>query len=195
MASPAALRLMALSALLLLCAPTTLASVTSGELVTSINRVTGKGQALQAPANSITIVNGPLIIIGQGPFPQIIDGFTQIVTDLSSSIVAAEGSDAISGSGAKDVENAVRDLVHVHQDLLNILTRKAGLFTTLPFIGQPVVAALRSYEDVMDTFLFIVSDLVPGDAAKSIANQQDSLGATIDNAIKAYSELTPSFWQ
>jgi hypothetical protein len=31
--------------------------------------ITQKSQALQAPAQSITVINGPLIIIGQGPFP------------------------------------------------------------------------------------------------------------------------------
>jgi hypothetical protein len=31
--------------------------------------ITQKSQALQAPAQSISLINGPLILIGQGPFP------------------------------------------------------------------------------------------------------------------------------
>lgn len=86
MASPAALRLLALSALLLLCAPTTFASVTPQELVASIQSVTAKGQALQAPAQSISLVNGPLIVVGLGPYPTIISGFTDIIQTLTTEI-------------------------------------------------------------------------------------------------------------
>jgi len=53
---------------LALCAGA-LAQLTAPEVVTNIQILTAKSQALQAPANSINIVNGPLIIIGQGPFP------------------------------------------------------------------------------------------------------------------------------
>jgi hypothetical protein len=33
---------------------------------------------------------------------------------------------------------------------LNILIGKAGLFSTVPFIGQPVAAVLRQIENVVD---------------------------------------------
>lgn len=39
-----------------------------------INTLTQKSQALQPVAASITIVNGPLIIAGLGPFPVCFDG-------------------------------------------------------------------------------------------------------------------------
>lgn len=38
----------------------------------------------------------------------------------------------------------------VHQELLNVLIGKAGLFNTVPFIGQPVAAVLRAVESVVD---------------------------------------------
>jgi len=40
--------------------------------------------------------------------------------------------------------------VRVHQVLLNILIGKAGLFQTVPFIGEPVAATLRQLESVVD---------------------------------------------
>jgi len=49
-------------------APLVLA-LTAQEIVGNINELTTLSQALQAPAQSITILNGPLILIGQGPFP------------------------------------------------------------------------------------------------------------------------------
>ncbi len=40
--------------------------------------------------------------------------------------------------------------VRVHQALLNILIGKSGLFSTVPFIGQPIAAILRQIETVVD---------------------------------------------
>lgn len=185
MASPAALRLLALSALLLLCAPTTFASVTAPQLVSDIQTITAKGQALQAPAQSISLVNGPLIVVGLGPYPQIIAGFTDIIQTLTSDIGAAEGTKSLKDSDAKAVANAVQELVRVHQVLLNILTGKAGLFTNVPVIGAPVAQVLRSYEGVIDTFFFQVADIASAES-KTIKAQVDSLDGTISTAIKAH---------
>jgi len=44
-------------------------ALTAQQIVQNIQTLTTKSQALQAPAQSISIVNGPLILIGQGPFP------------------------------------------------------------------------------------------------------------------------------
>lgn len=46
-----------------------LAQLSPAQVVDNLQVVTQKSQALQAPAQSITVVNGPLIIVGQGPFP------------------------------------------------------------------------------------------------------------------------------
>jgi hypothetical protein len=40
--------------------------------------------------------------------------------------------------------------VRVHQALLNILIGKAGLFQTVPFIGQPIAEVLSQIEGVVD---------------------------------------------
>jgi hypothetical protein len=45
------------------------AQLTPAQAVDNIRSLTTKSQALQAPAQSITIVNGPLVVIGLGPFP------------------------------------------------------------------------------------------------------------------------------
>jgi hypothetical protein len=46
-----------------------MAQTTPAQVVSNIKMITQKSQALQAPAQSLSLVNGPLIIIGQGPFP------------------------------------------------------------------------------------------------------------------------------
>ena len=61
-------RVIATSALALFAVPA-LSAITPAQMVTNIRTLTSKSQALQAPAQSITIISGPLIIIGQGPFP------------------------------------------------------------------------------------------------------------------------------
>jgi hypothetical protein len=56
------------------------AGMTAPQVVDNINIITGQSQALQAPANSINSLSGPLFLIGQGPFP----------VSLSTSITAVE---------------------------------------------------------------------------------------------------------
>lgn len=51
-----------------LAAPTN-AVLTPAQIVGSIQVLTTKSQLLQAPAQSITILNAPLVIVGLGPFP------------------------------------------------------------------------------------------------------------------------------
>jgi len=61
-------RVIATSALALFAVPA-LSAITPAQMVTNIRTLTTKSQALQSPAQQITIISGPLIIIGQGPFP------------------------------------------------------------------------------------------------------------------------------
>jgi hypothetical protein len=76
-------------------AATACAALTPSQLADGIRSITQKSQALQAPAQSITIVNAPLIVIGQGPFPKLIAGFTDIVTTATVVISQAPGTPKI----------------------------------------------------------------------------------------------------
>jgi hypothetical protein len=148
------------------------AQLTPAQVVSNIQMITQKSQALQAPAQSITIVNGPLILIGQGPFPQIITGFTDIVSTAVTAIQQMQNMPPVAaGADSDKIFEAFREVrffhphtfsqttadftflqqfVRVHQTLLNILIGKAGLFETVPFIGAPVGAVLRQVESVVD---------------------------------------------
>lgn len=46
-----------------------IAQTTPAQVVDNIKLITQKSQALQGPAQSISIINGPLIVVGLGPFP------------------------------------------------------------------------------------------------------------------------------
>ncbi len=52
----------------LIAAPV-LAALTPTQIADSLSALTKQAQDLQPVAQSITIVNAPLIVIGQGPFP------------------------------------------------------------------------------------------------------------------------------
>ncbi len=46
-----------------------MAALSPAQLTEGLNKLTSQAQGLQSVAQSITIVNAPLIVIGQGPFP------------------------------------------------------------------------------------------------------------------------------
>jgi hypothetical protein len=87
------------------------AQLTPAQVVSNIQMITQKSQALQAPAQSITIINGPLIIIGQGPFPEIIRGFTDIVSTATTAIAQMQGMPPVpAGANADNIFNAFREV-------------------------------------------------------------------------------------
>ncbi|KAK2013297.1 hypothetical protein LZ32DRAFT_676385 [Colletotrichum eremochloae] len=163
-----------------------LSQATPQQVVDNINGLTQKSQALQAPAQSITLVNTPLIVIGQGPFPVIIRGFVDIVNTANVYIQSMQGMAPVPAGAKSDaIFDAFRVFVHVHQQLLNILIGKAGLLQNVPVIGPPVASVLRQVESVVDTIAFGLIDTVESRAA-DLHQQAASLGATLDVCIEKY---------
>lgn len=124
MLSPIKILTMALAA-----APFVISSMTCEQMVKNIKTLTGRSQALQSPARSINIINGPQIIIGLGPFPvrpllsrelvsstltenqQIISGFAEIVSIATVSITMMEGSPPIQDAAQADaIADAFREV-------------------------------------------------------------------------------------
>ncbi|KAI0447167.1 UVI-1 [Xylaria telfairii] len=170
-------------------ATSAMAALTPAQIADSLKRVTTQSQQLQGPAQSITIVNAPLIIIGQGPFPTIIQGFTEIVSTATVTISQLDGTAPITNDAdATLIFDAFRAFVRVHQELLNILIGKAGILTKVPFIGQPVATVLRSVESVVDTIAISLIDLVES-RTKDLQSEANNLGSTLDLAIQTYSGL------
>jgi hypothetical protein len=88
-----------------------MAQTTPAQVVSNIQMITQKSQALQAPAQSITIINGPLIIIGQGPFPEIIRGFADIVTTGTTALAQMQGMPPVAAGAQSDaIFNAFREV-------------------------------------------------------------------------------------
>ncbi|KAF3904754.1 hypothetical protein ABW20_dc0102107 [Dactylellina cionopaga] len=170
-------------------------ALTAQQMVGNIRTLTTKSQALQAPAQSINIVNGPLIIIGLGPFPQLIAGFSDIIATTTTAIAQMQGSGKVGSAGdATAIADAFREFVRVHQVLLNILIGKAGLFNTVPLIGQPVAAVLRQLESIVDTIAFAAIDFI--DTPTTVTSKNDvtssanNLHGTIEITISSYDGLS-----
>jgi len=178
----------ATAALALLSTSNVAAQLTAVQVVTNINTITTLSQGLQTPANSINILSPALFLIGQGPFPQIIVGFGTIVSDVTADISAMQTPETFVGQDATNIFNAFSAFITVHQELLSILTGKAGLFSDIPFIGAPVAEALREIEGVVDSVALSLANMVPS-YANQVASQTGSLNTSLTKAINAYSGL------
>jgi len=183
-------------------ASSAMAAATPQQIADGIRAITQKSAALQGPAQSITILNAPLIVIGQGPFPAIIAGFQDIVSTATVLAGQLEGTQPIKrdepqhardisarGADADLIFNTFREFVRVHQALLNILIGKAGILTKIPLVGPPVAAVLRSVEAIVDTIAITLINLVQARAG-DLESQADALGNTLDLAIKQYEGLS-----
>ncbi|CCF45608.1 UVI-1h [Colletotrichum higginsianum] len=176
-------------AALAVCNDVVLGQFTPAQVVMNIEVITTKSQALIAPAQNINLISGALLIIGQGPFPKIIAGFTDIVTTAGVALVQMRGMPPVPAGAQSDaIFEAFRTFVKVHQQLLNVLIGKAGLFTTIPIVGEPVAVVLRAVEDIVDTVAFALIDAVQS-RAKDLEAELDSLTGTIQTATKQYSGI------
>ncbi|KAL0931847.1 UVI-1 protein [Colletotrichum truncatum] len=165
-------------------------AITPAEMETNIKMLTQKSQALQAPAQSISLINGPLIVVGLGPFPQIIAGFSDIIATVTVALAQMQGSAPVpAGAASTAIFNAFREFVRVHQVLLNILIGKAGLFNTVPIIGAPVAGILRQLEAIVDTVALSIIALVES-RANDLRDEASKLSGTITIAINSYNGLT-----
>ncbi|KAI0403555.1 UVI-1 [Xylaria palmicola] len=170
-------------------AASAMAALTPTQIADGLRRVTTLSQDLQAPAQSITIVNAPLIVIGQGPFPDIISGFTQIVSTATVVVGQFPGTAKITNEAdATLVFDVFRNFVRVHQELLNILIGKVGVLTKVPLVGQPVAAVLRSVENVVDTIAITLINTVES-RAQDLESEANSLGSSLDLCIQQYEGL------
>ncbi|KAH7084179.1 hypothetical protein FB567DRAFT_550204 [Paraphoma chrysanthemicola] len=174
-----------LTSLLAIAAPIA-AQSPSAQIVANLELLTSKTEALQPIASSISIINGPLIIIGQGPFPQIISGLQDIVTTAGEANGQIEiGHPIAKGEDADAVFWAYKAFATAHQSLLTTLTERAGLFDTVPFIGQPVFAVLRADKTAIESLSNSIIHVTPT-RAHDLASLLNALSTAFDAAIAVY---------
>jgi len=78
-----------------------------------------------------------------------LDSATEQIVDLSNYL--QEGAD-----DPQDVADAYWQFVRIQQVYLQILIAKAGLFTLVPVIGQPLTSVLRDSQRATDVSLYII---------------------------------------
>ncbi|KEZ44983.1 hypothetical protein SAPIO_CDS2369 [Scedosporium apiospermum] len=167
---------------------TVLGNLAPQQIVDGLDSLTAKAVALQPVAQSITILNAPLIVIGQGPFPQLIAGFADIASTGNALISQMDGQEPVQPGPSEDVYNAVRRLVQTYQALLNILIGKAGLLERIPIIGEPVAASLRGVQGALDSIFITLINVVES-RANDITSQANSLENTLDLTIGKYQSI------
>lgn len=93
------------------------AATTPQQVVEGFRLLTQKAQALEPVANSINIINAPLIAIGQGPFP------VSVIVDTVSHSARAANEAQIIISGFTDQINIGNALIELLKDDFTGLTQ------------------------------------------------------------------------
>ncbi|KAK6209380.1 hypothetical protein LQW54_006368 [Pestalotiopsis sp. IQ-011] len=112
-------------AILAVCSNATLGALTATQIADNINILTYKSQDLQVPANALNAVNGPLLAVGQGPFPDIVSTASIVIRQM-------QGSQALTKTADQDtVYDAFRDFASVHGELSQSVGRETEQMTLL----------------------------------------------------------------
>jgi hypothetical protein len=83
---------------------------TAADIINGINALTSLLQKLQAPANSITIINGPLVVVGLGPIPQIVAGISQVISTAQAQTAYLSSAKSNYDDQAADIYSAVQSV-------------------------------------------------------------------------------------
>ncbi|KAI6780734.1 uncharacterized protein J7T54_001042 [Emericellopsis cladophorae] len=81
--------------------------------------------------------------------------------------------------------------VQVHQSFMYMLTGKAGLFSTIHFIGQAVTPALKDDQGAIDDLGALLVGMAKPVAAE-LQKELKTIDNVLDAAIKAYSGIQTS---
>jgi hypothetical protein len=142
---------------------------TPTEVVAAIKDLTKRSQALEAPAQSINLINGPMIHYQPGAVPPDLRWSKRDRIDYDRQCVANEWHEArFCGQRCQhdlrriqrstqvtpvDIASTVLMVLQfgrVNAALLNVLIDKADLFASTSNIGAPVARDLRSVEGAFD---------------------------------------------
>ncbi len=133
-----------------------------------------KFEALSGQTEKITIVNAPLLLIGQGPIPAIIVGITDIIANCQTKLSIPE--------------DATYDFPKLC-DLTDKLVGKSGLTTHAPMIAQPVATVLRQLEATVDGSMSKNLDLAKAEDKDSVNQKASKYDACLEMAISAFDSV------
>jgi hypothetical protein len=85
-----------------------MAPPSADDIINGINSITNQLKNLQTPANQITILSAPLLLIGQGPFPQIIAGLSSVISTVTGQTIFLQSITDNYDNRADDLLNAVK---------------------------------------------------------------------------------------
>lgn len=86
---------------------------TPTQVVSYLQELSRKLQAIQEPAQTISLINGPLIVVGQGPIPQVITGLSDLVSKANTAISHMENMPPITaGTPSDEVFDAFSSVIH-----------------------------------------------------------------------------------
>ncbi|KFZ01123.1 hypothetical protein V501_10193 [Pseudogymnoascus sp. VKM F-4519 (FW-2642)] len=165
------------------------AATTPQQVVECFRALTHNAKSLERTAQSISVINAPLIVIGQGPFAVIISGFSDQV-QIGNTLIE------LLDNGFTELTRADEDLVfyayeefsRAEKATLNILIVKAGIAEQVPMVGPPVAAVLRQVKEVVASISNTLIQNIQS-RAKDFESEAKSLGDTLDLAISKYDGL------
>jgi hypothetical protein len=156
-------------------------------VVTSLNELTTAMQQITGPAGQISASNLPLVLIGQGPVPQVITGLNSTAILASQAVAQLSALKSLSGCNADAVTEAYQAFVGVSQQTISVLMGKAAVSAQIPFVAGPIAAALRQVESVNDALAFALIDLLPDSAGALVNAGAAALDSSLDTAISEFS--------
>ncbi|KAK3904810.1 hypothetical protein C8A05DRAFT_31385 [Staphylotrichum tortipilum] len=160
-------------------------TTTPQQVAGDINQLAQKSQALQGTAHNITALNAPLIMLEEGPFRDLVAGYTEIIQSGKKLISDLDGFGPIAGSDADQIYTAFHEFAAASQALHQILIDKAGILLKIPIISQPVTTVMLLQEAVIDGIALLLINATPAKADELNATAH-SLDATLQQCVAKF---------
>ncbi|KAK1836754.1 hypothetical protein QBC39DRAFT_326199 [Podospora conica] len=156
------------------------------DIVAGITGITAKFQDLMGPAILLNPLNAPLMLIGGGPWATVLNGFTTIVTTIttaSGSMPPVSPGSQLTGTDASAVIGAVSALTATVTSVVGTVAQAGSVVAVVPGVGPPLANVLRKIDNAMDELTAkLTGSVAPGQAGGlggDVLGLQAALGAAL----------------
>ncbi|RSL64250.1 hypothetical protein CEP54_004795 [Fusarium duplospermum] len=161
------------------------AFISPSQLIRGIDDLIHKTEDLIKPAGQLSISNAPSLILGSGPFFEVITGLrdvTRLTTDIGGSLSGATKG-TFEGKDGDQIVASVKKLSDTFGNLLDAFLEKADIFGEIPFVGAPFRIAIALTKHAFQEFTGTIIDTLSGQQANDARSSVQSVDGKFSRTI------------
>ncbi|EON99218.1 putative uvi-1 protein [Phaeoacremonium minimum UCRPA7] len=164
----------------------TTAQVNADAICQTLDTLTANVNGLIGQAQSLSILNAPLALVGQGPLPVVVNGLAQVVNNITTCLTQLQPQEIV-GDAATSIVTSFGQFAQAQTTLLNTLASKAALCLNLPFILSPITSLLGGLDGSVNALANNLVQCLDDITGGAITDDMGLLNGVLGDTLNRYS--------